>query len=580
MVSKVSNRLLIIALAVLTIYGCTKKKGKNQVILHELSDTDQLNPTNYQSADAGYYLAQLFLSPWGTDPKTLQLVPALAVALPEESFDEKTDLLKYTYENRPEAKWDNGQPVLAKDLEFSYKLMKCPTLNNERFRPYYEKLVAVELYPDNPRKISVFWKGKYILSREFTAVSAIPQYVYDPSKILDAYSVKQLTEKQKELAEDLKLKEFAAVYNSEKYQREKGFIVGCGPYEFTEWVTGQRIVLTKKKNWWGDQFAAKEEVFQAFPEKLIYTIIKDQTGALTALKGLKLDVMYGIKTKDYVEQCLKSDKIKDNYSLSTPPTFAYTFFAFNMRNPKLDDKRVRQALCYLTDVKKVIEVIGYGLGAQVTGPISQHLKGAYNDTIKPYEYNIEKAKTLLADAGWKDNNGNGVLDKKINGESVELSITFTYNAGNDARRDAGLIFKESCRQAGVNIDVVAQDWPIYLENNKKHNFEMNYGAWIGSSSPEDPKQIWHTESINGGSNYYYFGNAESDAIIEQIRVELDVEKRNNLYKRFQEMVHDQCPGAFIWSPLEKIAISKRFGKPFTGIVRPGFNEATFQLSAQ
>ncbi|MFN8309543.1 MAG: ABC transporter substrate-binding protein [Chitinophagales bacterium] len=577
MATSVSKRLLIVMLAVLSVYSCGKKKGKNEVNIHELSDTDQLNPTNYQSADAGYYLAQMFMSPWSTDPKTLKQVPIMAIAMPEESYDEATDLLTYTYELRPECKWDNGEAITAHDMEFSYKLFKCPTLNNEQSRPYFEKLVDVKLYPDNPRKISVVWKGKYILSREFTGYFCIPQYVYDPKKVLDGYTIKELTEKQKELAQDQKLKDFGNEYNSEKYQREKGYIVGCGPYEFSEWVTGQRIVLTKKKNWWGDQFAAKEESFQAFPQKLIYTIIKDQTAALTALKGKKLDVMYGIKPKDFVEQCQKNEKITGNYNLFTPPTFAYTFFAFNMRNPKLEDVRVRRALCYLTDTKKIIDVIGYGLGDRVTGPISRHQKGAYNDTIKPYDYDIEKAKALLAEAGWADHNGNGILDKKINGEDVELSLTFTYNAGNDQRRDAGLIFKESCRQASINIDVVPQDWPIYLENNKKHNFEVNYGAWIGSSSPNDPKQIWHTESINGGSNYYYFGNAESDKVIEELRVELNEDKRNHLYRRFQELVHDQCPGSFIWSPLEKIAISKRFKKPFTGIVRPGFNESTFEL---
>ena len=107
---------------------------------------------------------------------------------------------------------------------------------------------------------------------------------------------------------------------------------------------------------------------------------------------------------------------------------------------------------------------------------------------------------------------------------------------------------------------------------------MFYGAWIGSPNPDDEKQIWHTESINGGSNYVYFGNAETDKLIEDIRGELDADKRNDLYRKFQVKVHDAVPYIFIWSPKEKIAISKRFTDIETFIVRPGFNEAAFKLA--
>ena len=217
------------------------------------------------------------------------------------------------------------------------------------------------------------------------------------------------------------------------------------------------------------------------------------------------------------------------------------------------------------------------MGERVTGPVNPYKKGAYNDTITPYDFNIPKAKALLTEAGWKDSNGNGTLDKMINGQLTEFNITFTYNSGNDSRRDAALIFKEACRQAGINVDVVPQEWSIYIENQKKHDFEMCYGAWIGNPIPDDPKQIWHTESINGGSNFVYFGTAETDKLTDQIRSELNEDKRNDLYRQFQVKVHDAVPYIFIWSPKSTIAISKRFTNTETFIVRPGFNEAGFKL---
>jgi peptide/nickel transport system substrate-binding protein len=124
MFSSFSGRITAIALACLVLYGCTQKKEKNEVTVHELSDTDMLNPTNYQSADAGYYLSQMFQSLWGNDPRNLEMMPVLAKALPEEKYDSATGLLTYTCEIREEAKWDNGSPVTAHDVAFSIKVLQ------------------------------------------------------------------------------------------------------------------------------------------------------------------------------------------------------------------------------------------------------------------------------------------------------------------------------------------------------------------------------------------------------------------------------------------------------------------------
>ena len=580
MAYKVSPRILSIALIGIIMLSCGKKTGKNEVNIHELSDTDMLNPTNFQSADAGYYLAQIFQGLWATNPTNLKLEPVLAKALPIEEYDSVAHLLKYTCEIKDDAKWDNGSPVTVADVIFSLKMYKAPVINNEQNRPYFELVSDVITYPDNAKKLTIVCNKKYILAKyvcgEFLVM---PRYVYDPKNLMDGISLKDINTDLAKVAANPKMKEFATDYNSEKYQREKGYVVGSGPYEFDQWITGQKIILKKKKDWWGNKFAESEYWFKAYPDKLIYTVIKDQTAALTALKGQKIDVMYGIKPKDFVEQLQTSDKAKENFNLANPLTMAYTFFAMNLRKPKFEDARVRKALAHLVDVDKIIHVIQYDLGQRVNGPINPYKKGAYNDTLKTYDFNIEEAKKLLAEAGWKDNNGDGTIDKVINGQPTEFNITFTYNAGNDSRRDAALIFKEAARQVGINVDVVPQEWSIYLANQKKHDFEMCYGAWIGSPTPDDPKQIWHTESINGGSNYIGFGNPETDKLIEDIRSELNEDRRNHLYRRFQEIIHDQCASIFLYSPKERMAIAKKFVKGTeTFIVRPGFNEAAFQIA--
>lgn len=316
--------------------------------------------------------------------------------------------------------------------------------------------------------------------------------------------------------------------------------------------------------------------FEANAPELIYQTINDQTTALVALKAGNLDVMHGIKAKDYVS-LPQSKKITENYNLHTPMMMAYSYLGLNTRLPKFSDKKVRQALAHLVDVDKIIKTISYGMAVRVVGPIHPSKTTEYNTSLTPYSYDVEMAKKMLAEAGWKDSNGDGTIDKTINGEKTEFKIDFTYNGGNDERKAVALMFQEEARKVGIEVNVVPQEWSIYLDNQKNHKFEMFYGAWISSPIPNDHKQIFHTESYNGGSNYVGFGNASSDALIDSIRIELNEPKRDAMNKRFQAILHEDVPYIFLSAPKEKIAIHKRFTNADASVMRPGFWEAGFKM---
>ncbi len=184
---------------------------------------------------------------------------------------------------------------------------------------------------------------------------------------------------------------------------------------------------------------------------------------------------------------------------------------------------------------------------------------------------------MLTDAGWKDTDADGVLDKVVNGQKVQMNLEFTYNSGNDERKSTALLLQEDARKVGININVVAQDWSVYLENLKNHKFDVFFGAWVQSPVPNDHKQIFHSESYNDGSNYTGFGSAASDALVDSIRIELDESKRAAMNKRFQVMLHDESPYIFMYAPTERIAIHKRFTNADPSMMRPGYWEAGFAL---
>ena len=106
---------------------------------------------------------------------------------------------------------------------------------------------------------------------------------------------------------------------------------------------------------------------------------------------------------------------------------------------------------------------------------------------------------------------------------------------------------------------------------------MYSAGWISSPLESNPKQIWHTESYNGGSNYVGFGNAQSDKIIENLVVTIDRNKRAEYYKQLEQMINDECPYAFILAPKNRMAVSKRFSDNYTTGIRPGYWEGSFIL---
>lgn len=545
------------------------------VIIHTLSDPQMLNPLNYTDADAGYILRKIFQSLLYYDPNNYTLVPQLAISRPEISDDG----LKFTFEIRPEATWDNGSPITGYDVAFTIKVIKHPGVDCPHLKPYFEFVKDVIVDTNNPKRFTVIAKRKYFLAESAIGTEfVLPQYIYDPNKILDKYTIPQLDAMKS--VTDPQLKSFAEEFNSPRFQRE--IIVGSGPYKFVKWETNDKIILKRKQDWWADQLppSSRHEVLQAYPQQIIYKIINDQNTAITALKAQDIDVMNGIRAKDFID-LQKNKKIQTHYNLHTPPTFTYSYIGLNNRPPEnrpplFTDKRVRKAFAYLIDVNKIVDKILYGFAERIIGPISPLIAGAYNDTLKPIPYNPELAKKLLAEAGWKDSDGDGILDKIINGQKVDFRCEFAINQGNETRKNIALLIKEEAKKVGIDIQVQSYEWSVYLEKSKNHDFDIIYAGWISSPEPPDLKQIWHTQSWRDkGSNYIGFGNEESDRLIELIQQELNEEKRNHYYRRFQEILYEEAPCVFLVTSKERIAIHKRFRNARTSALRPGYQAQTF-----
>lgn len=566
-----------VALSALAIFtGCKGKQkstAEGTVVYRETADPDMLNPINSSSANATIINDLIFGGMQGMNPKTFDLTNVLLKSDPlleEITEGEFAGGMKVTFEIKEDAKWDNGTPVTGEDYLFTIKAIINPKTNCEHLKGYYSWLGDIAIDSANNRKVTVFCKEKYFKITEFALYRCLPEYVYDPNKIMRKFSVKDLMANAEKLKGDNDIIAFAESFNSEKHQRDASGISGFGPYKFEKWTTGQEIVITRKKDWWGDKYASQRD-FWAYPAKIVFKVIPDNNTAFTALKDNKLSAYDAIDAKRFKE--LEENKLfSDSFNLIRIGRFSYTYLGFNMRKEKLKDVRVRKAIAHSIDRDQINKTLSNGEGVLANTFVHVDQTKFLNPDIKPMEYNTEKAKTLLGEAGWKDTDGDGFLDKN----KQKFTLDIKMPSGSDVAKQQALMYKEQLKKVGIDLNIVEREWTVYLQEMDKFDFELNMGGWTIPARVSDPYQLWHTKSaVNGGSNYPNFGNAESDKLIEELRSTLDENKRIELYKKFQQMLADEQPVVYMFYPKNRIAISKKFEVEPT-MINPGFSLNEFK----
>lgn len=557
-----------------------KAKGGGTLIIHESADPDMLNPINSSSANARTINELLFSQLTGGEVTgDFKLTPILTKELgkvSEIADGEFKGGMKVEYEIRPDAVWDNSTPITGNDYVFTIKTILNPKTNCEHLKSYYDWVGDIVVDETNPKKFTVYANKKYFKIEEFAGYYVLPEYNYDPQQIMRKFTIRDMNtnEKRAALKSNADIQKFAAEFNSEKFQRDPQFISGFGPYKLESWTTGQEVVLKKKDSWWGDKYASESRDFKAYPKKIKIKIITDANTGITALKDGNLDAYSYIPAKDYKE-LEKNETFKSNFDLRKFDRFSYSFLGMNLRNDKFKDLNVRKALAHAINRQKINEIISFG-EAKLTETFAHPTQKTYNKTLTPFEYDVAKASSLLASAGWKDSDGDGTLDKIINGKNVPFTIELKYPK-NETTKNMALIIQDDLKKVGIQVNIVEKEWTVYLQEQDKLQFEMFTGSFTIPERISDPKQIWHTTNAGpGGDNKPGWGNQASDKLIDDIISDLNEETRVKKYMELQKMIHDDVPVIFMFNGLNRMAISKKYDVESI-MTYPGYKVQEFNL---
>ncbi|MES2133516.1 MAG: ABC transporter substrate-binding protein [Bacteroidota bacterium] len=548
----------IFLISTLFFYTSCKKPQQNILVAHIVSEPDDMHPTNGASAIRAEIQLYTHMSLLRLNYKDGTLIPCLAKSLPAVSANG----LEYIYELKEAASWDDKSPITGNDIAFTAKASKCLLTNNPAVKSFWDNITEIKVDASNPKKFTVVMKRPYILNTWFwTDFPIIQEVYYDKQKTLSKYTNSQLTDSVF-IKGKTDIESWAKEFNSPKYYTDPNFISGAGPYKISKWDKGVSLTLEKKKDHW-TQSCNENWYCQAYPDKIIFKLNNNNASTLLELKNKLIDISTQVDFSSYFELS-KDENFKKDYSTQLANTYNYIYVCMNMKpdgqkHKKIfSDVTVRRAMAMLTPYDQINKTIYENNVKRMVGPVATN-KAEFNTALKTIDYNIEKAKQLLAQAGWADTDNDDVLDKMIDGEKVKLEFDINFMNTQKQWEDMAKQIAESMQKAKIYAKLNPLDYSSFVNACFQHDFDMSIGAWQGSAQPEDYSQLWSTASWNNNAlNFAGFGNAQTDALIDSINSSVNEPKRIALSKQFQQIIYDEQPYVFMFAQTRRVIVNKRW----------------------
>jgi peptide/nickel transport system substrate-binding protein len=448
------------------------------------------------------------------DPETLDWKPYIA-----KTWQIYEKNLTITFQMRDDVKFSDGVPMTADDVVFTHQFIMNPKIAAPRAQAYYDRIASVT--KKGPYEVVFKFKEPYFEMFGLAGgMQIMPKHFYEK-------------------------------FTPEDFNASVGYLLGSGPYRMenpTSWKPGALIQLVRNERYWGVQPGFN---------KLVWREITNDNARQIAFRNGEVDLF--VAFPEQYRDMSKDPQITArsqafNYDW---PGAGYRYIAWNeLSNGKptrFADKRVRQAMTMLLNRQQMIQEVILGLGVQATGPFSPTSK-QYDQSVKPWPFDVAQAKKQLADVGFSDRNGDGVLEGPDN---KPFEFKLTYPSGN-ANYDKMVVFmKDSFARAGIVLKPDPLEWAVFTDRLKNKNFEAITLAWT-SGIESDVYQMFHSsQMVEGGDNYMSYKSPELDKAIDEARRTIDESKRMELWHKVHQILHEDQPYTFLFFRKELRFLDRR-----------------------
>ncbi|EEM85768.1 Oligopeptide transporter, periplasmic-binding protein [Bacillus thuringiensis serovar huazhongensis BGSC 4BD1] len=455
-------------------------------------------PYFQQNGWDGNVTSVIFASLVSTD-KQGKPIPELA-----EKWDVSSDQLTYTFHLRKDLKFSDGSPLTADDVAFTLTLLHDKA---------YEGEVDISQYAVKG--------GKEYKEGKATSIEGI--------QVVDPQTIKITTEKVNSQAIFvLGGTVLSKAYYGKDYKQNTsldylkdlyGKPLAAGPYKFEKYIPGQEVRFVANENY----YAGKPKI-----QNFIYKITSGDT-KLQLFQTGEVDHT-GLGTGDEVLEQAKALEFA-NIQIETAPSFSYIYM--NNNKPYLKDKKVRQALIYGLDRKKYVDTALKGYGTVANVPIHPTSWAYTEEGVNKYEYDKEKAKKLLDEAGWKVGS-DGIREK--DGQKLKLSYF-----GPSSAKDSDLLIpiaKENYKEIGVEFNPEFMDFNTMLSKVNKGDYDL---ASVSTPITSDPSETAGEYLSTANETSLGYKNAKVDELIQKGIETVDIEKRKPIYKELYKELSDDPP---------------------------------------
>lgn len=522
-------------------------KFGGEIILSTIGEGPKtFNPCNTKDATSSAMAGLLYDGLLTTQPQTGKVIPLLAKSYEINGND-------YIINLRHGIKWTDGKPITADDIIYTYNEIVFKGLGNP------SAMDAMKIDGKLPELTKLDdYTVKFTISKSFAPFLRQLSYPIVPKHYFKPYSDKG-----------------ASVFNSFlNPDTNPKTIVSSGAFKLKEYVAAQRVVFERNPNYYKINLNNKQ---LPYLDKVVYLIVGDTNNEILKFEAKEIDVLslkgdcvarYKIKepNSDYVIYNLGADTgtLFIAINLNNRKNKNGEYYVAPMKQRWFRSRNFRSAIDWTVDRKSMIQNIAFGVAEPLF--TAESLNSIYlNHNIKDHTKDIQKAKELLAEDGFELKGGK-LYDKQ--GNLVEFNL-YT-NAGNIEREALGVMIKQDLNEIGIKVNFKPIEFNSLVNKlTNTYDWDMVIMGLTGSPlEPHDGKNVWssngtlHLFNMGVNSNERYDWEIELDDIFENAALKLSFEERKPLYDKYQEIIYEENPIIYLYSPTRITAIRKKFKNVF------------------
>lgn len=507
--------LMVATISISLLIGCgnnnntsndeNNSKGIKQEIVYNLgADPQTIDPLLNRAIDGSNVIVNAFEGLMILNDNN-EAEPAAA-----ESYEISDDGLVYIFKLRKNGKWSDGKPITANDFYYAWmRGMDKNTAAEYCYQFFYIK---------NAEK---YYNGE--VSENEVGLKVLDDYTLEITLEAPTAYFTQLLAHQtySPVREDI------VSVNPDTWATSPETYIGNGAFKLVQWDMKDQLVFEKNENYWDAENVKLE--------KLTFKLVTDETTAYSELKAGNFDVVNSVPSNEI-------EPGKAEGLVQIIPKLGTYFFAINVgkqdklnNNVKkaLSNKLVRQAMVLAIDRQEIIDNVGKADQVASYSFVPLGITSIDGGEFSDKEYydpqdmdgNIEKAKELLKEAGYE------------NGEGLP-TIELMYNSEGQ-HKDICQIVQQNLAEIGINVELTNQEWAVFLSTRQNGEYQIARHGWIGDYS--DPMTFLDMWVPDGGNNDSGFSNSEYNALIAEAKLETDIEKREELLRKAEDILIEEAP---------------------------------------